>query len=160
VFSNAGTYSVTLSNQFGIATNSYIITVAPLLITVPPRSQTAFGGATITFDVTAMGANLSYQWQFNGTNIVGASNRVLSLTNVLPEVAGTYAVVVSNSVGTVLSPTATLDVISLGVTLQPASQTVFGGESVTFGVESAALPLSIISGGSRVTISLAKPTAC
>src|SRR5262249_13742018 len=100
-FSDAGTYSVVLSNRFGSATNSYTITVAPLLITSPPASQTVFGGSTVTFEVTALGTGLNYQWQFNGTNIDAATNSSLLLANVLPEQAGAYSVTVTNDIGAI-----------------------------------------------------------
>ena len=47
--------------------------VAPS-ITAQPASQTVLAGSTATFSVTAAGtAPLSYQWQFSGTNLAGAT---------------------------------------------------------------------------------------
>ena len=70
-----------------------------------------FAGETATFNVTASGtAPLSYQWRLNSKNIVGATTDTLVLTNVQAAAAGVYAVVVSNSVGTVTSSNAMLTV--------------------------------------------------
>src|SRR5262249_26058513 len=61
------------------------------------------------FIVTAIGASpFSYQWQFRGTNISGATNASLQLVNVSAGQAGVYSVVVSNGFGAVTSYTATL----------------------------------------------------
>ena len=49
--------------------------VTALVITTQPASQTNFVGDTVSFSVTASGAQpLSYQWNFNGTNISGDTN--------------------------------------------------------------------------------------
>jgi alpha-tubulin suppressor-like RCC1 family protein len=142
-FTNSGTYSVTLNSAFGAVTNSYTINVVPLLITIPPRSQSVFGGTTVSFNVAVSGVDLSYQWRLDGTNLPSATNSFLSLTNVLPERAGDYDVVVSNSVGTLISSAATLNVTALGITAQPASQTVYGNANVAFGIGTAGVqPIS------------------
>jgi hypothetical protein len=61
--------------------------------------------------VTANGTEpLSYQWNFNGTNIDGAANTTLTLTNVQASQAGNYAVLVTNAYGSVLSSNAMLTV--------------------------------------------------
>jgi hypothetical protein len=66
-------------------------------------------GDTATFTVMAGGTPpLSYQWNFNGTNISGATNTLLTLTNVQSSQAGNYAVLVTNTLGSVLSSNAVL----------------------------------------------------
>ena len=55
-------------------------------------------GTNALFTVAATGLGpLSYQWQFNGTTISGATNTNLTLNNVQPTNAGSYTVVVTNS---------------------------------------------------------------
>jgi hypothetical protein len=56
-------------------------------------------------------APLSYQWQFYGTNIFGATNSTLTFTSVELTNAGVYSVLVSNSVGVATSSNAVLQVL-------------------------------------------------
>ncbi len=49
--------------------------------------------------VSATGTGLTYQWQFNGTNIPGATSSTLNLANLTATNAGAYRVVVSSSSG-------------------------------------------------------------
>jgi len=86
---------------------------SPATITSQPMNQTVMAGSAAMFAVTASGtAPLSYQWNFNGTNIVGATNTMLTLTNVQLSQAGNYAVLVTNSFGSALSSNAMLTVNS------------------------------------------------
>ena len=86
-------------------------TPTPPVITTQPTNQTVVVGQTATFSVSASGTSpLSYQWVFNTTNIAGATNNTLTLTNVQFSQAGTYAVVVSNLANAALSSNATLTV--------------------------------------------------
>lgn len=85
-----------------------ITPIMPFIIS-SPLSQTNFVGATITFTATAGGtAPLSYQWNFNGTNIIGATNISLVLTNIQLSQAGVYSILVTNAYGSALSSNATL----------------------------------------------------
>jgi hypothetical protein len=54
---------------------------------------------------------LGYQWTFDGTNLAGATADSLLLTNVQPAQAGTYAVVITNVVGSITSSVASLNVV-------------------------------------------------
>jgi hypothetical protein len=80
-------------------------------IILQPTNQVVTVGGTTTFNVVAGGTPpLSFQWNFNGTNIVGATNTTLTLTNVQLSQAGNYAVTVTNVYGSVLSSNAVLTV--------------------------------------------------
>lgn len=82
------------------------------IITAQPANRVATQGRNAYIEVGVAGTpTLTYQWTFNGTNIVGATNNPLALTNVQLTDAGTYAVVISNSVGSVTSSNAVLTVI-------------------------------------------------
>jgi len=137
--SDSGKYSAVVSNALGMAVNSYTLEMSPLIIAVQPQSQSVFGGATVTFGVAATGKSLNYQWQFNGTNLSGATNNSLVFTNVLLDRAGVYSVVVSNLYGAVASSDAVLDVKALGITTQPQDQFVFGGATTAFSVVAAGI---------------------
>jgi len=84
--------------------------VAQPLITSQPKAASVSIGATVTFRVTASGAPLTYQWQFNGMAIAGATVSSLSLTNVQVADAGDYSVVVTNAAGSTTSQPAKLTV--------------------------------------------------
>jgi hypothetical protein len=86
--------------------------VPPLAIVSPPRSQTASPGAAVTFAVSAVGnpLPLNYQWQFDGTNIGGATGSALNLTNVQAGNAGNYSVVIGNAGGAFTNASAGLRV--------------------------------------------------
>lgn len=120
--------------------------VAPT-ITSQPQSRTVTQGQNATFSVTASGTPpLSYQWTFNGANISGATASSCTVANAQSSDVGSYAVVVSNSAGSVTSASATLTVnpgVAPTITAQPQSQTVSLNQSVTFTVAaSGSTPLS------------------
>ena len=93
----------------------------PPVITQQPQSQTNIVGGSASFDVTVSGtAPLSYQWNLNGTNIVGATNATLTLNPLQLTQAGNYSVLVSNLVGSTNSAVAILAFSLLGCTPPPA----------------------------------------
>jgi hypothetical protein len=86
--------------------------VAPT-ITQQPTNVTAHVGDIVGFNVAAAGtAPLGYQWRFGGTNLAGQTGAALNLTNVQFSSAGSYSVLVTNSIGSALSSNALLVVLS------------------------------------------------
>jgi hypothetical protein len=84
---------------------------APPTVTLQPLSQAVGIGSNVSFTVSATGdAPLSYQWLFEGSNILGQTSTTLALTSVQLANAGDYAVVVSNAIGSVVSSDALLTV--------------------------------------------------
>jgi hypothetical protein len=84
----------------------------PPIIAVQPADRTTLRGATVTFRVAAGGSEpLTYQWQFNGLNLPGATNAALILADVAVSQSGNYAAVVSNPFGIVTSQPALLSVV-------------------------------------------------
>jgi hypothetical protein len=109
----AGNYSVVVTNDFGSVTSATaVLTVlVPPSIAAPPGSLGVMAGSSATFTVAANGtAPLHYRWRRNGINVTGATNSSFTITNAQPTHAGSYTVVVSNSVATVTSAVATLTV--------------------------------------------------
>jgi hypothetical protein len=108
--------SGTAGNNYMLFDDYYVAAApsqAPRIIT-PPQPQTVPVGATATFLVVADSPlELAYQWQFNGTNISGATDPTLTLANLAFSQAGNYSVVVSNAVGVVTSTLAALTVAQL-----------------------------------------------
>jgi hypothetical protein len=84
--------------------------VAPYLLS-QPANQTVVAGLKATFSVVAGGSTpLSYQWQFQGTDIPGATNATLTVNPVQSSQAGSYSVIVTNVAGFVESSQALLTV--------------------------------------------------
>ena len=108
---NNGNYFVIVSNSYGSVTSSIaaLTVLLPATITSQPQSVTATAGSTVSFSVVAAGSlPLSFHWSLNSTNLAGATNATLTLTNVQPAQAGNYSVRVSNLGGSTNSATATL----------------------------------------------------
>lgn len=69
-------------------------------IDAPPNSQSCFPGNNVTFAAGVSGAEpLSYQWTYNGTNLVDQTNAALTVSNVQYSQSGNYAIVVTNQYG-------------------------------------------------------------
>ena len=74
-----------------------------------PSAQTASSGSTVVIAPGIVGAApLAYQWLFNGTNLAGATNQALVLTNISLADAGFYQCIAGNSLGTVTNLGASL----------------------------------------------------
>jgi hypothetical protein len=86
----------------------------PPSITVQPQSKGAYAGETVTFSTAGINGTspLSYQWQLDGTNIIGATNLSFTVSNVSAADEGTYTFLAANSVTTTASSNATLTVIT------------------------------------------------
>ena len=110
--SDAGSYTVTLTNPYGSATSA----VATLTVLVPPTllaqpiGQTAECGRDVTFSVDATSTDpLEYRWYFNGTNLLSAGAAAsFTLNQAHFGQAGDYSVTVTNGLGSVTSASAAL----------------------------------------------------
>jgi alpha-tubulin suppressor-like RCC1 family protein len=131
-----GSYTVVVSNFAGSITSSVAaITVLNPLFASQPQSQSALGGATVNFSVTATGQQpLSYQWRLNGTNLPSATDNPLVLTNVLVSQSGAYSVMVSNDYGAIVSGDAMLMVSPFTIFPQPHNLSLLGGSTASLSV--------------------------
>ena len=108
---DATNYRVVVTNVAGSITSSVanLVVLDPPVILSQPTNLIVTLTSNATFNVIASGSPvLSYQWNFNGTNISGATNTSLTLTNVRLNQAGGYAVWVTNKYGSIMSSNATL----------------------------------------------------
>ena len=117
--SQAGYYSVVVSNSLGAITSSPAMLAVwelPAIIN-QPLGLTNVAGSSVDLQATATGVpSPSYQWFFDDNlPVTDATNSTLSLTNVLASQGGSYFVIITNSAGSVTSSTA-----SLVITLPPA----------------------------------------
>jgi immunoglobulin I-set domain protein/Ig-like domain-containing protein len=101
-----------------------------------PTNQTLPAGSDATFTVVAKGLpRPHYQWRFNGTNIDGAIQASLTVTNAQLTNAGNYSVILSNGISASISSNATLAVTTSPVpptftTIPPTNADAFVGQVV------------------------------
>ena len=135
---NGGSYTVVVTNTAGSVTSAVaVLTVlVPPAITAQPTNLSVVEGANASFSVGGVrDAPLSYQWQFNGADIAGATGTSLTLTNVQPTNGGSYTVVVTNTAGSVTSAVAVLTVlVPPSITAQPDQPERGGGANASFSV--------------------------
>ncbi len=139
-----GNYSVVVTNSLGSVTSSNAalnVSAAPV-ITSQPASLTRNPGQAASFTVVATGdPSPTYQWRRNGINIVGATASIYSIASVAVSHEGNYSVVVTNSLGSVTSINASLNVTSAPViTAQPTSLNRNPGQTASFTVVASGEP--------------------
>jgi autotransporter-associated beta strand protein/YVTN family beta-propeller protein len=111
----SGIYAAGLQNQ----PLTSAVTGSPPVIVTQPIDMNVSVGLTATFTVSVSGPGpFTYQWRFNGTNIVGATNATLTLSSITAANQGVYSVLISNGAGAVVSAGAVLTVYTLAVTGQ------------------------------------------
>jgi pectin methylesterase-like acyl-CoA thioesterase len=105
--------------------------LAPNILT-QPLSQSVAGGQLASFSVVATGiSSPSYQWLKNGNPLINQTGATFTITNAYAGDAATYAVVVSNAAGVVISSNATLAVANTAPTLAPiADQVINAGQTL------------------------------
>jgi hypothetical protein len=107
------------------------------VITNQPQSVVVTAGNAANFLVGATGtAPMAYQWFFNTNAPVGGDSSTLALPGVQANDAGSYHVIVSNSVGVVTSEVAVLTVNPAPpfIIAQPQNQTVVVSNDAQFTV--------------------------
>jgi len=93
----------------GIATN-----YSPAVLTLQPTSQIVSVGMPASFTATASGdPAVTFQWQFNGADITGATNSSYVIPAAFATNTGVYKLVVSNALGTNTSTPASLSLFGL-----------------------------------------------
>jgi GH25 family lysozyme M1 (1,4-beta-N-acetylmuramidase) len=91
---------------------------APYFVTQPINDLATDKGGSVSFSATAGGKPpLYYQWQFNSTNISGATNTTLAVSNAQTTNAGNYAIIVTNLFGSITS--------SVSLAVYPPQATVY-----------------------------------
>jgi Immunoglobulin domain/Beta-propeller repeat len=129
---SAGTNGfVTLANSTGEAASKVVIANAvrfyptqPPIVSTNPLSQVIRAGTNLTLKVSVSGSPpITYNWMFNGTNILSLTNTSTTSSLIINGVkianAGSYYVAIGNVIGSVLSSNAVIGVL-------PPLQPVFG----------------------------------
>lgn len=111
---DAGTYSIVVSNAGGSSATSTDLTVKPAarpVILYSPNSIVRQVGQQAVFSYSATGSYpRTHQWRRNGVDLPGATDPSYTIEAVSTDDAGTYSVVVANSLGSATSATGTLTV--------------------------------------------------
>jgi len=133
-----GTYTITATStdepSVSVSTTS---TISGPTITTEPSSQHVCTGSNIVLSVTASYA-ASYQWNFNGTPIPGATTSTYTISTAAAANAGNYTVTVTNGAASVTSAVATIAVGSQ-ITSNPASVTILPTQTGVFSVAAQGL---------------------
>jgi autotransporter-associated beta strand protein len=158
-------YTVQVTN----GATSQISAIAPLVINQAPSivsqpvSVTTVDGVNTSLSVTVTGYPIpTFQWKKNGVNIAGATGSTLELNGLLTTDAGSYTVVITNSLGSVTSSAATLVINSQPnvVNVQMGSQ-IFSwtfNQAVTRGYYVDGQPWVIKPVGSPLYLTAASPS--
>lgn len=95
--------------------------------------RTVTSGSRAYFHLKTVGElPMAYQWTCNGTNVPGATNSILTVTNVQPGLSGAiYALTASNALGTNTSDGMTLNVLPAEVFLKATNTAAAIGGSLT-----------------------------
>ncbi len=84
----------------------------PVALSQTPTNLLVIASSNVTLGLTVTGTGpFAYQWQFNGTNIAGATQKLFTLNNFTFTNAGRYSVVVQNAAGSVSGQVAALGFI-------------------------------------------------
>lgn len=110
-----------------------------------PTNEPVAAGAAASFNVVASSSSsLNYQWQFEGTNLPGATSSAFSISSAQFSNAGPYDVIVSNPYGAVTSAVADLTL--------PAWPISFNAHSVVFATNRFSMQLTGLAGQGPVVI--------
>lgn len=148
---DAGTYFLRAANSATVDTNDVQLTVQyPPQILTQPTSLSVLAGEAATFSVAASAEPApTFQWRRNGINIPGATGSSFSLPAATPAEAGTYTVLVANTIEGVRRETLSA-AAELMVRFAPAIQVAdrldaLAGEVVSIGLTVSATPTATIS---------------
>ncbi len=136
-----------ITSAFQAGASGKCVQPFPVAIVAQPANTTVLAGTDATFSVAATGSKpLSYQWQFKGTNIEGATNAQLVVVGARKPAAGEYRVTVCNPLGCANSDPATLTATPVAALVQVRNSPVKSTESVT-------VPVNLVGNGDENAVS-------
>jgi parallel beta-helix repeat protein len=120
-FGNDSYYSAQGANRGWLDLLSFAPPGPPVIV-LQPQDQTVLPGSRALFSVEANSYHpLTYQWRKNTTDLPGATNDTLVLSNMTATATGEYSVVVQNQAGSVTSRRA---IVTVTGTLDPNTATI------------------------------------
>ncbi len=174
---DAGSYTVTLTNSLGTTTSAAAtVTVspapAPPVFAATPSGRTATAGENVVLTASVTGTPTpALQWLKDGVAIRGATDPTLALANVQLTDAGNYTILATNSAGSAASPAVRLTVNPAAsapvFTSAPAPQIVANGSTVVFSAPAISSPAPAyqwmrdgraIAGATRETLVVSRAT--
>ena len=149
---NGYQYRCIITDQVGLKafSDAATLTVSDLLISAQPANQYLPAGKTAKFTVKATGTGLSYQWQYRAsakgswknTTATGNKTATLSVPATATRNGYQYRCKVTDQEGSVVySNAATLKVVTLKVTTQPANEYLPAGKTAKFTVKASGTEL-------------------
>ncbi|MGA2867150.1 MAG: immunoglobulin domain-containing protein [Verrucomicrobiota bacterium] len=141
----AGDYQLTVSNAYGVVTSAvaHVAVLQPVAITGQPVGSTVLAGQSLELSVVAQGTTpLNYRWTFEGVGLSGATNALLTLTNIQETQEGVYRCVVQNAASAATSAVAFVRVL-------PAAPAILGGPASQVVGASSNVAFSVIASGSQ-----------
>lgn len=148
-YQNVGTYSVVVSNPFGVATSPTAIVglVSVPISTNGPLPTEVYLTRNASFSVGVYSLSpVGYQWYFGSTLLPGQTNAELDLTGLTNGNAGSYYVYMTNAVGASSSVSALLTIDPW-----PAPQIRLGDPAVTS--SNLAFPVIYLANGAETNFS-------
>lgn len=143
--SDAGRYSVLVSNVSGIAMSSEarVSVIEPVSVVTQPAGAVVPVNGVFTTEVGVGGHGpFWFQWRKNGSAVLNATNAAFAIYGVTTFDAGAYTVVVTNPVSSITSAPAALVVIDRPIILvQPTNQLIGAGGNAVFHVSATGGPL-------------------
>ncbi len=128
------TYTAADSSLNGTSATRVVSVVSCVAtITVQPQSQTVPASGTLNLSVVATGVGITYQWNFDGTPILNATNSTFTKTNMTPTDAGPYTVDVTSG-STISSDSAVITVSDPGISVQPVNVIATTKSNITFSI--------------------------
>jgi len=127
-----------IQTAFSAGSSGKCLDLVPPTIVSVPQTTNVVAGSNVTLNVVAGGSlPLKYQWRFNGSDIAGATNTSLTVSNVQFSSMGSYSVVVTNSAGSTVS-SAILNVVFPPATVRVLASNAMAGASIVVPITLAA----------------------
>ena len=144
-------YRCQITDSFGVKVYTETVKLTVFGVKTQPVNQNIPTGKTVKFTVKATGEGLKYQWQYRTSSkgswknetATGSKTATLSVAVTAARNGYQYRCVITDKYGNVLSSNAaTLTVVTLKVTAQPAGANLPAGKTAKFTVKATGIGLT------------------